>query len=306
MEAFASHVKLRHGARAAQVSLPPAAAATVTVSTAVKLAKVERNLRQCTVDLSKDQQEGAAGASGILRGTAVSHQPKTPQLSSADKELKVPAPPPPLPPSVQQQQQQRRQAVAAAQLPPPEPMEVEQQQLFQTVAAATEEIPDSTTSNSNVLSIPDTGEPLPHSMSGDIMAMMSETEAEATADSTTTTASESNAGSSSLKSVLVASRQSPTVPVAVQVAVPPPSPSKVILPPPQVVPGPAQQQQPIVGGGKKVSGKGGAGGVGVKPVREYHPDKHCGVWDNDSKRNCTRALTCKSHSVLLKRKIAGR
>ena len=40
--------------------------------------------------------------------------------------------------------------------------------------------------------------------------------------------------------------------------------------------------------------------------REYHPDKHCGVWDVKAKRHCTRALTCKSHSILLKRKIAGR
>lgn len=40
--------------------------------------------------------------------------------------------------------------------------------------------------------------------------------------------------------------------------------------------------------------------------REYHPDRHCGVWDAEAKRNCTRSLTCKSHSVYLKRKVSGR
>ena len=40
--------------------------------------------------------------------------------------------------------------------------------------------------------------------------------------------------------------------------------------------------------------------------REYDPNKHCGVWDADAKRNCTRSLTCKSHSVYLKRKVTNR
>jgi len=40
--------------------------------------------------------------------------------------------------------------------------------------------------------------------------------------------------------------------------------------------------------------------------REYDPNKHCGVWDADAKRNCTRSLTCKSHSVYLKRKVINR
>ena len=46
--------------------------------------------------------------------------------------------------------------------------------------------------------------------------------------------------------------------------------------------------------------------VDRKALREYNADKHCGVWDSDTKRHCTRALTCKSHSVVLKRKIEGR
>lgn len=60
---------------------------------------------------------------------------------------------------------------------------------------------------------------------------------------------------------------------------------------------------------KQSPGKKGGGGVtrfDRKILREYHPDKHCGVWDSEGERNCTRALTCKSHSVLLKRKVEGR
>jgi SCA7, zinc-binding domain len=56
--------------------------------------------------------------------------------------------------------------------------------------------------------------------------------------------------------------------------------------------------------------KGGGGGLekksGNSREREYDPNKHCGVWDGDAKRNCTRSLTCKSHSVYLKRKVINR
>merc|ERR1719429_104101 len=40
--------------------------------------------------------------------------------------------------------------------------------------------------------------------------------------------------------------------------------------------------------------------------REYDPNKHCGVVDPDTRKPCTRSLTCKSHSVYLKRKVLGR
>ena len=53
MEAFASHVKLRHGARAAQVTIPPTPIPLQTTSSvSAKLAKA--SIRQCTVALSKD------------------------------------------------------------------------------------------------------------------------------------------------------------------------------------------------------------------------------------------------------------
>jgi len=40
--------------------------------------------------------------------------------------------------------------------------------------------------------------------------------------------------------------------------------------------------------------------------REYDPNKHCGVLDPETKKPCTRSLTCKSHSVYLKRKVLNR
>nr|XP_002119640.1 ataxin-7-like [Ciona intestinalis] len=41
-------------------------------------------------------------------------------------------------------------------------------------------------------------------------------------------------------------------------------------------------------------------------AREYDPDRHCGVWIADEQTNCTRSLTCKSHSRSIKRKVTGR
>ena len=40
--------------------------------------------------------------------------------------------------------------------------------------------------------------------------------------------------------------------------------------------------------------------------REYDANKHCGVTDPETKKPCTRSLTCKSHSVYLKRKVPNR
>ncbi|XP_030856002.1 ataxin-7-like protein 1 isoform X3 [Strongylocentrotus purpuratus] len=40
--------------------------------------------------------------------------------------------------------------------------------------------------------------------------------------------------------------------------------------------------------------------------RRYDPDKHCGVWSDEHKRHCTRSLTCKTHSLSLRRAVQGR
>ena len=206
---------------------------------------------------------------------------------------------------------------------------------------------DSTTPN-NVISIPDT-EPLPHAMSGDLMAMVGEASA---ADSTTTISSNTmceqtgliksnqplsiklnsrtdsivlstggippNSSSNlSLKSSLPSNLVSNLSNIA---GLPPstgsvPSPTRLKTLVPSNISSPVPSPATTKGSptkkppGAVVAGSGGNPSLmrsNSKLFREYHPDKHCGVWDSEAKRHCTRALTCKSHSVLLKRKISGR
>ncbi|XP_023246695.1 ataxin-7-like [Copidosoma floridanum] len=40
--------------------------------------------------------------------------------------------------------------------------------------------------------------------------------------------------------------------------------------------------------------------------REYDPDRHCGVWNEETSKPCTRSLTCKAHTVSLRRTVTGR
>ncbi|XP_022699317.1 ataxin-7-like protein 1 [Varroa jacobsoni] len=40
--------------------------------------------------------------------------------------------------------------------------------------------------------------------------------------------------------------------------------------------------------------------------REYDPNKHCGVITSDTGKPCTRSLTCKTHSLSLRRGVPGR
>lgn len=40
--------------------------------------------------------------------------------------------------------------------------------------------------------------------------------------------------------------------------------------------------------------------------RKYDPDKHCGVRLSDDAQPCTRSLTCKTHSLTLRRSVPGR
>ena len=161
---------------------------------------------------------------------------------------------------------------------------------------------------SNVISIPDT-DPLPHNMSGDLMAMVSEVtrpmevdeqpqsppviklqvhQDESSAPTTVVLAPTMNTSGGNTFS------SRPQVPAAIVVQSPT-SGIKAMLP----------NQPSLI---KLSPGKKGVPGnrCDRKPMREYHPDKHCGVWDQDASRHCTRALTCKSHSVLLKRKVDGR
>ncbi|KAG8142653.1 hypothetical protein E2320_005857 [Naja naja] len=40
--------------------------------------------------------------------------------------------------------------------------------------------------------------------------------------------------------------------------------------------------------------------------REFDPNKHCGVLDPETKKPCTRSLTCKTHSLNYRRAVSGR
>ncbi|KAF7993588.1 hypothetical protein HCN44_010183 [Aphidius gifuensis] len=48
------------------------------------------------------------------------------------------------------------------------------------------------------------------------------------------------------------------------------------------------------------------GDRGLLKDREYDADKHCGVWNDDTGKPCTRSLTCKAHTVSLRRTVPGR
>ncbi|XP_070161830.1 ataxin-7 isoform X2 [Polyergus mexicanus] len=67
------------------------------------------------------------------------------------------------------------------------------------------------------------------------------------------------------------------------------------------------------------SSSGGGGSGGGQPRRkrlktdrsllkdrEYDPDRHCGVWNEETGKPCTRSLTCKAHTVSLRRTVVGR
>ncbi|XP_059092253.1 ataxin-7-like protein 1 [Tigriopus californicus] len=143
---------------------------------------------------------------------------------------------------------------------------------------------DSTTNN--VISIPDTDQ-LPHSLSNDLMAMVESGGMDPIKEEMDSSNQSAGVSMSSIPGMVSNNSNSSG---GMQI-----SPSVIKL---QGTPNPTPPSTPH----QKVS----PGKEKRKPQREYHPDKHCGVWDNDGKRHCTRALTCKSHSVLLKRKIPGR
>ena len=59
---------------------------------------------------------------------------------------------------------------------------------------------------------------------------------------------------------------------------------------------------------KRKNSKGDGSGRRLLPLKERELDleKHCGVWIGDINRACTRSLTCKAHSLTLRRNVQGR
>lgn len=294
-EAFEAHCRQRHdfvgrqgGGRAA------VAAAAAAASTRGKAAQ----LRSCTVELTKEDlfPLSSSSSSATAETSAATTMVSSPAASLTKEEPMDESNPVMMVNPVSES----RTALA-----PPTPMEEA----------------DSTTAN-NVISIPDT-DPLP-AMSNELMAMVSGEpvllpKSEASGPNTPSGVDSTSArvvGGKRGSAAAAAFQISPHSVIKLQINPPPPLPP----PPPPVLP--THPNPPSPAANKKASpgkkagsllavGVGGGGAGGGRQdrralQREYNPDKHCGVWDNESKRHCTRALTCKSHSVLLKRNIQGR
>ncbi|OMJ07040.1 SAGA-associated factor 73 [Smittium culicis] len=67
-----------------------------------------------------------------------------------------------------------------------------------------------------------------------------------------------------------------------------------------------QRQQNGSANNKQSSGTGQGTGGGGRKVVEFDLDKQCGVVVHPSNKQCTRSLTCKAHSMAMKRSVRGR
>ena len=293
-EAFEAHCRQRHDYVGRQGGGRAAAAAVA--STRGKAAQ----LRSCTVELTKEDLFPLSSSSSSA--TTAETSAATTMVSSPAASLTKEEPMDESNPVMMVNPVSESRTTLA----PPTPMEEA----------------DSTTAN-NVISIPDT-DPLP-AMSNELMAMVSgepvilpKSEAASGPNAPSgagvdSTSARVGGGGGKRGSAAAAFQISPHSVIKLQINPPPPLPPPA-LPTHPNPPSPAANKKASPGkkGGSLLSVVGGVGGGGGGRQdrralqREYNPDKHCGVWDNESKRHCTRALTCKSHSVLLKRNIQGR
>lgn len=77
--------------------------------------------------------------------------------------------------------------------------------------------------------------------------------------------------------------------------------------PPPITPGGAGLLAgPGPGGGRKGGGQQRERKLLPCKDREYDPNKHCGVMVGEAGKPCTRSLTCKTHSLSLRRAVPGR
>jgi len=83
----------------------------------------------------------------------------------------------------------------------------------------------------------------------------------------------------------------------------PPKPPPVAVPVPEVTPRPEKGRKR--GRASKTTGTTSTDAPEkrrrVDSSGGYNPDIHCGVWNEQTKTNCLRALTCRIHSLVLKR-----
>ncbi|KAM6437518.1 ataxin-7-like protein 1 isoform 5-T5 [Liasis olivaceus] len=108
--------------------------------------------------------------------------------------------------------------------------------------------------------------------------------------------------STATTTITTSSASSSTIPAPIKSALTsksvPPSPEKILNGKGVIVPSIDKKHQ----NGTKNSNKS------YKRVseREFDPNKHCGVLDPETKKPCTRSLTCKTHSLNHRRAVLGR
>lgn len=294
-EAFEAHCRQRHDFVGRQGG--GRAVVSASASTRGKAAQ----LRSCTVELTKEDLFPLSSSSSSATTAETSSSAATTMVSSPAASLTKEEPMDESNPVMMVNPVPSESRTALA---PPTPMEEA----------------DSTTAN-NVISIPDT-DPLP-AMSNELMAMVSgdpviipKSDISATNPPSGGDSTSARVGGGGKRGPAAAFQISPHSVIKLQINPPPPPLPPPALPTHPNPPSPAANKKAspgkkaasllAVGGGGVVGGAGGGRQDRRALQREYNPDKHCGVWDNESKRHCTRALTCKSHSVLLKRNIQGR
>ena len=287
IEAFESHMTLRHGSKSERSAYHRVLAARAAAS-----------LQSCEVKLTpcSTATHSSSSSVGDRRSPAALHPLAEAELPSSSCTSPQPSPSPP---------------------PDSEPMDTSDPAESLPHKFVSEEA-DSTTNN--VISIPDTddmanieiiseGQSLLDSMDSKFSFAPTSAPAAASVDSTSFTlaASSPKPGSrscvtppvprSALEPAEAASSPGPSLPTPTHyITVSPlskPSPTKKLVLGRMVQPHVAHPAPPS---SEKKSSRD----------REYDANKHCGVLDPDTKKPCTRSLTCKSHSVYLKRKVLNR
>ncbi|AWO98018.1 putative zinc finger protein 800 [Scophthalmus maximus] len=78
------------------------------------------------------------------------------------------------------------------------------------------------------------------------------------------------------------------------------------LKPPSLTPPASQRSGEKLTNGRSTGSATPPSSLDGRPRRVFDPNKHCGVQDPETKRPCTRSLTCKTHSLTHRRAVPGR
>ena len=283
IEAFESHVTLRHGSKSERSAYHRVLAARAAAS-----------LQSCEVKLTPLSSATHSSNSSVEGGTVGRPGGVTPV--AGDSELPSSSCTSPLPPITRspspmvtsEHDNESRDTPMLS-----EPMDIDQLESDQQPRKYVGEEADSTTNN--VISIPDTHDMASMGIISEGQSLLDSMDSKfnfsvnpsTTADSTSISISTSNTRSASDTAFNTATTPHPPTHYITVSPLSKPSPSKKMS---------MGRVQPNVPAMEKKSSRD----------REYDPNKHCGVADPDTKKPCTRSLTCKSHSVYLKRKVQNR